>query len=340
VILPKGRAEYENLNTSFVDFSELMRDLKANGFTGYVEVSYWEYEGVLFVDNGTIINGVEETGAKKSTGPEAVAGIMRQAEEKNGSVSVYSLAADMVTMLASMLNSEVAHKDLNTDFSDLGQLVAKLQSEGHTGYVEVVLKGGKGSAMVLMRSGEIMESMLSSGSEVLSGAQALPHIMEIVSSVGAVFNVHKTVIEEAFKDTADIMVALELPRLLVVWQDVVATVERVANGHAGEGSFLGAFKDSLIERAEEYPFLDPFAGEFDYREGQITYSGPASDEFSRALGQSLSATVFRMADSLPRIDLVARVRNGLAPVVEQHADAIQRYGLRDAMPELLGGNER
>jgi len=337
MILPKGRAEYENLNTSFVDFSGLTQDLKANGFTGYVETSFWEYQGVLFVDNGTIVNGVEETGGKKSTGQQAVSGIMRQAEEKNGSVSVYSLTAEMVTMLASMLKSEVVHKDLNTDFSDLGQLLTKLQSEGRTGYVEIVLKGGRGTALILMRSGEVVESMLSSGSEVLSGTQALPHIMETASSVGAVFNVYRTAIEEAFENTGEILVGLELPQLLGVWQDVVATVERIADGRAGEGSFLKAFKDSLIDNAEEYPFLDPFAGEFDYREGLITYTGPTSGEFSQALGKSLSATVDRMAESLSRIDLVAEVRDGLAPVAAGHADAIQRYGLRDAMPNLFAG---
>lgn len=337
MILPKGRAAYENLNTSFIEFSELVEDLRHNSFTGYVEVSFWGYEGILFMDNGGIVNAVEEMENTRTIGQKAVSGIMHQAQEKNGSVSVYPLAAEMVTMLASVLKSEVVHSDLNTDFSDLGQLVAKLQSEGHTGYLEVTLKGGKGTAMILMRSGEVVESMLSSGSEVLSGVQALSHIMEIVSSVGAVFNVHRTVIEEAFENTTEILVGLELPQLLGVWQDVVATVERIADGHAGEGSFLRAFKDALIDSAEEYPFLDPFAGEFDYREGQITYSGPASAEFSQALGQSLRATVDGIAEGLSRIDLVADVREGLAPVVEEHADAIQRYGLRDAMPDLFAG---
>jgi hypothetical protein len=203
--------------------------------------------------------------------------------------------------------------------------------------VDVALKGGKGTAMILMRSGEVVESMLSSGSEVLSGAQALSHIMQAASSLGAVFNVHRTVLEEAFEDTTEILVGLELPQLLGVWQGVVATVERIADGHAGKGSFLKAFKDALIDNAEEYPFLDPFAAEFDYREGQISYSGPASAEFSQALGKSLRATVDTMAQSLSRIDLAAEVRDGLAPVVQAHAEAIQRYGLRDAMPDLFVG---
>jgi hypothetical protein len=337
MILPKGRAAYENLNTSFVDFDGMLRDLRANSFTGYVEVSFWEYDGVLFLDSGTIVNGVEETQTTRITGQQAVGGVVQQAGEKDGSVSVYPLTADMVTMLASVLKSRVVHSDLNTDFSDLGQLVAKLQSEGHTGYVEIIVKGGRGTATILMRSGEIVESILSSGSEVLSGTKALPHIIETASSLGAVFNVYETSVEEAFEETAEIMVGLELPRMLEVWQDIVAAVEGVVDGEFGEGKFLRAFKDSLLDAADEYPFLDPFAGEFDYEQGQIAYSGPASADFSPGLGRCLSATVVRMAESHSKEGLVAAVREGLAPVLEKHADAVQKYGLVQTAPELLAG---
>jgi hypothetical protein len=337
MILPKGRAAYENLNTSFVDFSEMLRDLRANSFTGYVEVSFWEYDGVLFLDSGTIINGVEETEDSRITGQQAVSGIIRRADGKNGSVSVYPLTAEMVTMLASVLKSEVVHSDLNTDFSDLGHLVANLQSEGHTGYVEVIVKGGRGTAIILIRAGEVVESVLSSGNEVLSGTQALPHIIQTAASLGAVFNVYRTSVEEAFQESAEIMVGLELPRLLEVWQDVIAAVEEIVDSQCGDGKFLGAFKDSLVDRADEYPFLDPFAGEFDYREGHITYTGPASADFSLALGRCLSATVDRMAESLSKADLAVDVRQRLGPVVEQHSDAIHKYGLRQIAPDLLAG---
>jgi hypothetical protein len=338
MILPKGRAAYENLNTSFIEFSELVEDLRRNTFTGFVDVSFWEYEGILFMDSGSIVNAAEEIGSTRTTGQKAVSGIMHQAQEKNGSVSVYPLAADMVTMLVSVLKSEVVHSGLNTDFSDLGQLVAKLKSEGHTGYVEITFKGGRDTAMILMRSGEVVESLLSSGSEVLSGGQALSQILGTASSVGAVFNVHRTVVEEAVENAAEILIGLELPQLLLVWQDLVATVERIADGHAGEGAFLKAFKDALIDRADQYPFVDPFAGEFDYREGQMSYSGPPSAEFSLALGQTLKATVDRMAEGLPTVDLAADVIDGLTQVVGEHSDAVRKYGIRLAVPDLFGGD--
>jgi hypothetical protein len=335
MILPKGRAAYENLNTSFIDFDELVEDLRANSFTGYVEVSFWGYEGVLFMDSGSIVNAVEEIDSTRTTGQGAVIGIMQQAQEKNGSVSVYPLPAEMVTMLASVLRSEVVHSDLNTDFTDLGQLVAKLQSEGHTGYLEMTMRGGVGTAMILMRSGEVVESILSSGTEVLSGIEVARRIIERASSLGAVFNVYRTSVEEAFQETAEIMAGLDLPESLAVWQSILAAVESVVDGKSSHGSFLDTFKDVLVDKAEEYPFLDPFAGDFQYGEGLITYQGPASKDFNPALAGCLNATLARVAESLPKENLLADVRDALSSVVEEHPDAIRKFGMRPLMSDLF-----
>ncbi|MEJ2413298.1 MAG: hypothetical protein P8Y34_09965 [Anaerolineales bacterium] len=60
MIFPKREPVYQNLNTSFTNFGELLVDLNENSFTGVVQVSFWEYEGVMLLDNGNIINAVQE----------------------------------------------------------------------------------------------------------------------------------------------------------------------------------------------------------------------------------------------------------------------------------------
>ena len=69
MIFPRRDAVYQNLNTSFTNFGELLVDLKENSFTGVVQISYWEYEGILLLDNGNIINGIEEINGNIITGP-------------------------------------------------------------------------------------------------------------------------------------------------------------------------------------------------------------------------------------------------------------------------------
>jgi hypothetical protein len=336
MIFPKGQTVYENLNTSFTNFGELLLDLKANSFTGYVQVSFWEYEGILFLDSGNIVNAVEETLGRRITGQEAVSNITSKVQEKDGTVSVYGLSAEMVTMLASVTRSEVVHKDLSTDFTSLEQLIAKLQSEGHTGYVEVGMKDDKGAGIIFLQDGEAIESILSTNGNAISGPQAQARIIETASTLGAAFNVYKAAVEEAFGESAEIMAGFELPQLLEVWQEIIVTAERTADALFGEGHFLNSFKETLIARADEYPFLDPFAAQFEYKDGQIAFHGQSVKNFSEGLGECLSATITELAAESSGADLVERIGAELAGVRERHAEAIEKYALGATMPEFLG----
>lgn len=335
MIFPKGQAVYENLNTSFTNFGELLLDLRANSFTGHVQVSFWEYEGILFLDSGNIVNAVEESGQARVTGQEAVNSVTSKVQDKDGTISVYSLSADMVTLLASVVKSEVVHKDLSTDFTSLEQLIAKLQSEGHTGYVEVAMKDEKGAGIVFLQDGDAIESILSTNGNAISGPQVLPRIIETASSLGAAFNVYRASVTEAFDESAAVMAGFELPQLLEVWQEIIATVEETVDGLSSEGHFLSTFKDILIERAGDYPFLDPFAAEFEYKDGQMDFHGSSVKNFSQGLGECLTAAINKLAAESAGVDLAAAIGSDLAAVKERHAEAIDKFALAATMPDLL-----
>jgi len=335
MILPLGKAQHENLNTSFVDFAELVHDLEGNSFTGYVRVSFWQYDGVVFMDSGTIVNAVEEVDGIRSTGPRAVTSVMERARERDGTLGVYALSAEVLTMLVSALRSKVVHKDLNTDFSSLEQLIANLESEGHTGYIEVAVKDGKGDALIFINAGQVVESVFLAGGDVVSGVRVLPHIVDTVAALGAVFNVYRASYEEAFGETTEVAAALDLPHLLVVWQDILAAIEIVVDSRVGEHGFLGAFKDALLNKAEDYPLLDPFAGEFEYKEGGITCTGAALGDLSRGLTDCLLMTLDKVAERTPKTDLLAVIAERLELVRQEHGEVIRKLGMGDYISALF-----
>ena len=335
MILPQGKAQYENLNTSFVDFAELVRDLQGNSFTGYVRVSFWQYDGVVFLDSGAIMNAIEEVDGIRSTGPRAVTSVMERARGRDGTLGVYALSAEVLTMLVSALRSQVVHKDLDTDFSSLEQLITNLESEGHTGYIEVAVKDGKGDALIFINAGQVVESVFSAGGDVVSGVRVLPHIVDTVAALGAVFNVYRASYDEAFGETTEVAAALDLPHLLEVWQDILAAIEIVVDSRVGEHGFLSAFKDALLSKAEDYPLLDPFAGEFEYKEGGITYTGRVVGDLSRGLTDCLLMTLEKVAERTPRADLLADIAEQLELVREDHGEVIRRFGMGDYISVLL-----
>ncbi len=337
MIFPKKDPIYQNLNTSFTNFGELLVDLKENSFTGVVQVSYWEYEGILLLDTGNIINAIEEINAEVITGQTAVQRVTVKAVEKDGAISVFPQNGEMITMLASVANKEVVYKDLSTDFTSLNALISKLQAEKHTGFIEVSFEANQQLGYIFLLDGKVIDTLLTARGEEISGPAVLNRVLEITSSLTATFSVYKAALEEALTESEMIKVSFDLPQLLEVWGVVIGSVESAADKMFRPGEFTNAFKDTLIANADEYPFLDPFAAKFQYRNGEVKFSGEVTKNFSRAIGKSLWDTVETLAEkaALEDKDFLSAINQSLEPIKVKYQDKIDRFNFPGILPDLF-----
>ena len=90
--------------------------------------------------------------------------------------------------------------------------------------------------------------------------------------------------------------------------------------------------------ADEYPFLDPFAAKFQYKDGVVTFTGEVKQHFSQAIGESLLETVKTLAEkaALDGNDLFMPIRNSLTAVKSQYQDQIDRFNISGIVPDLFG----
>jgi len=337
MIFPKRDSVYQNLNTSFTNFGELLVDLKENNFTGVVQVSFWEYDGVLLLDNGNIINAAQKSEEYTLSGQDAVKAVTDKAKEKDGSVSVYIQNGEMVTMLASMVTSKAVYENLSTDFTSLEALIGKLENSNHTGYIEVNFEGDRQNAYIFMLDGRVIDALISSGGEEISGVKVLSRILDLISTAGATFSVYESAMEEALSESEVIKISYNLPQLLEAWGVVIQAVESSVDEHLGPGEFLNTFKDNLIANADEYPFLDPFAAKFQYRNGQVSYSGEIKKDFSRGIGKCLWVTVEMLAEraALSGKDLFGPIRSSLGDLSLEQQDQLYKFNFPGILPELF-----
>jgi len=337
MIFPKKDAVYQNLNTSFTNFGELLVDLKENSFTGVVQVSYWEYEGILLLDNGNIINAIEEIDGKTISGQEAVSKVTTKAKEKDGAVSVYPQKGEMITMLASIAKSEVVYKDLSTEFTSLDALITKLRTEEHTGYIEVSFQGNQQKGYIFLLAGKVIDALLSARGEEISGPAVINRILDLTTTSPATFSVFKAAVEEALSESEMIKVSFNLPQLLEVWGAVISAVESATDNQIGKEEFLNTFKDTLIANADEFPFLDPFAAKFQYKNGSVSFTGAVTKNFSQAIGKTLWDTVESLAEraALDGKDLFSPIRTALDAVTSNYENEIDRFNLKGILPELF-----
>src|SRR4030042_5854083 len=297
MILPKGETVHENLRTAYVDLNSFLQTLKSDNFTGYLQVSFWDYEGILFLEAGEIVNAIEEVQGKRKGGEEAVANIILKSKQKDGRINVYKLMPEMVTILASATMKEATYKDLSTEFTSLDKLFEKLNKESHSGYIDILLNDNKAKGIIFFQNGEISEVVMSDEkSGLIYGKDKLHNIIDDVLKTGATFNVYRAGLDSG-GERAGISQAVDLQKVVEVIQEVVGTIESVVDNLANRtGVFLDNLKKAPVEQSEDFPFLDPFAAEFEYRNGKISFHGKVPAEiFIQGIGHCLELALGKIS---------------------------------------------
>ena len=378
MMLPNGKPLYQNLSTSFANLSQLVADLNVKQFSGYVRVTAHDQDGVLFLADGGVAQAVAEGSDYRETAAPAVERVTGVANDPGGVISVYEVPSELVGLLVRSVESVPVYENLSSGFTSIEKLVEKLCSEGHTGYIDATFGNRRGFGVIYFESGKVVEAVLSSEGDSVSGPDVVTTILEAAASVGATFDVYRaagpaapavpTPVDPEPEQARDHHVAHEddalaaqpaptngkaavgtahppVPAngkapvgtadLLEVWQEILVGAEAVVDELARGGRFLTTFKEVLIEYANAYPFLDPFAAEFDYRAGVLTFDGTPPEDFSMGLGECLRDVISRLSLQLRRPDLESRIRDRLSGMDSRHAAVIDRFALVAAAHEIL-----
>ena len=336
MIFPRAQGLYENLSTSFTQLDALLAELQNNQFTGYVQLTGWEYEGILLFDTGRIVNAGEEVKGQRRHGPSAAASIALKSKAKDNAISVYRLTSEVTQLLASLFDGEAIYKDLSNDLTGLDKLVAKLQSEKHTGAIEARSTKRKNAATILMRDGQILECAWDNQGTVTSG-QVLDKIIQTLAKEAALFTVYRADLTRVYSTDVDLANSFARPGMLALWQAVLQAVETTTDRLAKVGTFNAAFRRVAIALATDYPFLDPFAGEFAYREGQLTFEGQATvAQFNAGLSHCFAQTVRDLATQPATQDILTQLHAATASLRAESHFQLEQVGLTTALPEVFG----
>jgi hypothetical protein len=329
MLFPKGQVVYENLNTSFTQLDAMLSDLKSVQFTGYVQLTAWEYEGILLFDTGNIVNAIEDSKGQRRHGPSAAEGIAMRGREKDGALDVYRLSPEMTQLLANLFNSQAIYKDLDSDLTSLDKLVAKMQSEKLTGYIEIKMPKSQNAGTIFMRDGQVLDSVFSNKGNMVSGSKVAEQIIQAAAAEPSTFTVFRADLTAVYSDNINLTDSFARESKLTFWQDVLKTFEATVDAGTKPGTFLTAFKRASIDTATAYPFLDPFAAEFEYKEGNIKFSGQATiAEFNEGLSRVLELT-------LDKFGLTPSLKTAATTLKEKYRTKVEEVGLVEVLPDLF-----
>jgi len=348
MILPRGEVRHQNLLTAYTDLSALLSALKSESFSGILEIEFPEKKGAIFIDSGEIVNAEirEKSNAETKVGPDAIQAFLTFSNQKDGVLNVYRFLPEQVALIANHLRHEVLFKELSTDFTRLDRLLLKLKEDKHNGFIEVMTKEKKVLGVLFVEGGDPVDMFTTPESEPsVFGRKSIPVFVENAVKQGAIFSVYRSQskvfekhIKEEIKERPKEEIkegkvtprGEELRELIPIFQDILSKSEKLVDeASKRRGLFHKVFKESLIEKSEEFTFLDPFAGEFEFKDGAIHFSGEAGGkEFTKGILECLNTTLLLLEKELPKNKMVSlKLIAGIKFSLEQHTEALRRLGV-------------
>ena len=112
-------------------------------------------------------------------------------------------------------------------------------------------------------------------------------------------------------------------------------LEETIDGRFGAGKFLDEFKRMLATNANKYLFLDPFAGEFVYKDKTLAFEGETGlEEFTTGVCDVIAQTVeyFRAKED----GIMESIGSKMQPLKEERIQLIDRVKLDMKMPSIFG----
>jgi hypothetical protein len=108
---------------------------------------------------------------------------------------------------------------------------------------------------------------------------------------------------------------------LTMLEELIGLAEEVLTVKRVQPGFDRRLKQKFLAKAERYPFLDPFVGEFEFFDQEIRFSG---DTPHRELVEALTETVTELAVEAGVEDVF---RERLAGWAERHGRHLLRLGV-------------
>lgn len=126
----------------------------------------------------------------------------------------------------------------------------------------------------------------------------------------------------------------EIKRLL---GEVARVIEEAAQAVGRPDGFSMALRGAQLRIADRYPFLDPFAGEFEYLTGEIVFVGRTrAAEFVEGFGEALKLAVQDVARSTAYADrFCSYVIEDLNKLLTRERAEFEKYGIDKVIGEIV-----
>ena len=285
LVIPREKPTLGNMNSYYVQIPRLIEHFQGEVGGGALYFKSSASEGILFFDKDEILNGFVTGRNGEATGRDVIDQLIRSTESTNYTLSVYQIRTEDIYFWSAIPDAKRIYQDLSTEFTDLEGLVKKMGTEELTGFIEVSIGQSRDGGLIMLNNGQVCGGSYSWGAgDSLRDDQDLAKLIKMTKAQGGLFHVSRmqpversnNKIEpeleaEDIEPTPSLRVLTAVEELMVIFERTTRKVKNL------DSDFATLLNRKFVEKAEKYPFLDPFAAEFKYADQKISFIGDTTD---------------------------------------------------------------
>ena len=302
----KHRPIHENLDTSFVNLSALVRYLRRRQFVGKVRVELSGYEADIFLGAANHLRAREhdQIAGRIAEGEEALQRILIRSREPGGIVGVYQEIAETET---------VAAKPAETQAKNTGVVSPKPPPVQIPKPVAVQIPKPNGNSQV---QPAVVED-------------APPKPLLILEQFP--FEL-KNQVEEKARQTA--LSPEDWQTLLNLTGELLETIDKtLASAHL---DFAAAFQKARAEISVDFPFLNPNSDVFRYKDGKITMREQMSAKlFTASIIEILQKILIKLGAN-PKFNILYRhTTQRIIALINQRKTLYDKFAITKPLEKIL-----
>ncbi|MBW2071575.1 MAG: hypothetical protein JRI89_10000 [Deltaproteobacteria bacterium] len=293
MVFPDDTPIVRDLHTSYIHVPRLLDYYKGSGEAGRIHFKNGKSEAAVFFGMNSLINAYFRDSGSEIRGTAAIERIMQITAEDDYFIDIYSIPEDMIFFWANITKAHVVFENLSTDLTDIDKLINKITAEQTSNIIEIYFESEKKTAMLYFYEGKIVGFTCpwcdsDSVDTIVDTLRQETQNHRATFTVKAISLQNET-ISEVDVETPSQLTGPDLPELTMMFAELLREAEKMlATRRKNSEPFGQLLRKKCIEKADQYPFLDPFADEFNYSNGEIVFDSDASaEEFGRALSECL-----------------------------------------------------
>ena len=300
----KNRPIHENLDTSFVNLSALIKYLRRRQFVGNVRVELSGYDAdiVLTADNQLNVREQDRITGRIGEGEEALQRILIRAREPGGIIHVFQKVNE---------TEDLINEKTEQNFEENGSKGQKTESK-------------------------IMNQTFETESAKINSTES-PPLSEDLPKIGLKlpkfpFELTNRVENKAKQNEVS---PQEWQTLIDLTAEILGSIDKtLAEANL---DFPSAFEKARLEISEDYPFLNPVSGIFDYQNGEILISEQISSTLFVASINETLRRIFEKLGNNPKLDGVYRATaQKLLALIHQRKPLYDKFFITPELEKIVG----